>query len=312
MPTIPLIIIIRDYRYNTNITIPSIISPLPLTPPPAQAPQLIPLPVPASQEARLVKILPENQSRLPDAHEGETINITATVVCRASDGSISKPKDTAYLIVDGAIYDRKPTENGIVTFDWQATSVPINIHTICVQVNPSSACKSPGQDCKRITVSPTALSIADQLAKEKASTAEQKRLLDEARSQLRGSLIGAELQIPTPPGGTELIQYPSPTEIITSPITSPAPIPVTTIPPPIKESGDIQIIGLPAPLLPITPDLPIYVYIDENNVGRLYELPKTVSNISVGSHSVYIRAGNITSPVKTVYVKNNQTTTITL
>ncbi len=258
-------------------------------------------------DTRIVKMLPEDKSTLPDANEGETVHITATVVCQ-SGSTISKPSDTAYLIIDGSIADRKPTESGIVTFDWQATAVPISIHVICVKVNPSSSCRSPGQDCKRITVSPIKLSISEQLAKERQSVSEQKQLLDQARSALRSAIIGAELKIPTT-GVPTTPYYPPvtpPIPPVVPPVTPPVILPV------IPKYGDIQIIGLPAPLMPITSDLPIYIYIDDKNVGRITELPKTVNNISVGTHSVYARAGIINTTPTTAIVKPDQTTTVTL
>ncbi len=326
MPTIPLTITIRDYRYSANITVPSgTITPPPIikcpqfAPPPCLDGILIPQPPDSagcstppicqqkpSAETRVVRMLPEGERKLPDANSGETIKITATVVCKTAD-VISKPRDTAYLIIDGAIADRKTIENGIVTFDWEATAVPINIHTICVKVDPSTNCKSPGQDCKRITVSSTFLGIAEQLAKERASSSEQRKLLEQARSKLREEIVGAELQIPgyetpslpyTPP------TYTPPTTIITTP-----PIVEPVIPQ--LDYGDISIVGLPALILPITPEIPIYIYVDDKSVGRLYELPKTVTVVT-GSHSVYARAGDITSPAKTVYVTKDKTTTVTL
>lgn len=304
MATIPLTITIRDYRYSANITVPSEV---PSQPPPVIKPPYTP-PPPPSAETRIVRILPEGEKRLPDANSGETVKITATVICRTAD-IISKPRDTAYLIVDGAIADRKTIENGIVTFDWEATAVPINIHNICVKVDPSATCKSPGQDCKRITVSPSTLGIAEQLAKERASTSEQRRLLEEARSALRGEIIGAELQIP----GATITPLPTYTPpVYEPPITT---TPPTLVPPPTAtqpDYGNISIVGLPAILLPIKAELPIYVYIDDKNIGRLYELPKTVTDVSVGTHSVYVRAGDITTPTKTASVIKGETTTVTI
>ena len=128
---------------------------------------------------------------------------------------------------------------------------------------------------------------------------------------LRGQIIGAELGVPSP--GSEQLYYPTP-QIITTP-SQPAPSPVsapTTTVPSIPDTGDIQIIGLPAPILPISADIPMYLYVDSNNVGRIYELPKTITNVSVGTHIVYARAGDITTPPKTVVVTKDQTSTVRL
>ena len=292
MPTIPLTVKIRDYTYGANITVPAEVTPQPIVVPPVK---VIP-------EVRIVRILPEGERRLPDANSGETVKISATVICKTAD-TISKPRDTAYLIIDGAVADRKTIENGIVTFDWEATAVPISIHNICVKVDPSTNCKSPGQDCKRITVSPTTLGIAEQLAKERSSAAEQRRLLEQVRSRLREEIIGAELIVPG---------YPTAPYIPPVTITEPT-IPTPTLPPtePILEYGNINIIGLPV-TLPITPELPIYIYIDDKSIGRLYELPKTVTNIAVGTHSIYARGGDITSPTRTAVVRKDETTNVTL
>ncbi len=328
MPTIPLTITIRDYRYSANITVPSgTITPPPIikcpqfAPPPCLDGILIPQPPDSagcptppicqpkpSSETRVVRMLPEGERKLPDANSGETIKITATVVCKTAD-VISKPRDTAYLIIDGAIADRKTIENGIVIFDWEATAVPISIHNICVKVDPSTTCKSPGQDCKRITVSPTTLGIAEQLAKERASSSEQRKLLESARSRLREEIIGAELQIPGFETPSTYIPPISEIPIITTSPIAPPQIVEPVLPQP--EYGDISIVGLPALILPITPEIPIYIYIDDKSVGRLYELPKTVTVVT-GSHSVYARAGDITSPAKTVYVTKDKTTIVTI
>ena len=310
MPTIPLTITIRDYRYSTNITVPS--GTLIPTPTPLPSPIPLPTPLPTTPplaETRIVRMLPEGERQLPDANSGETIKITATVVCKTAD-VISKPRDTAYLIIDGAIADRKTIENGIVTFDWEATAVPINIHNICVKVDPSTTCKSPGQDCKRITVSPTTLGIAEQLAKERASSSEQRKLLEQARSKLREEIIGAELQVPgypTTPYIPPIYELPTQPSTGLPPITSQPEITPVSQP----EYGDISIVGLPALILPITPEIPIYIYVDNKSVGRLYELPKTTT-VPVGSHSVYARAGDITTPAKTVFVTKDKTTTVSI
>ncbi len=304
MATIPLTITIRDYKYSSNITIPAGVTPPPVIIPPAITPLPYVPPKPAPAEVRIVKILPEDERKLPDANSGETVKITATVICKTAEVA-SKPRDTAYLIIDGAVADRKTIENGIVIFDWEATAVPISIHTICVKVDPSASCKSQGQDCKRITVSPSKLGIAEQLAKERSAAAEQKKLLEQARSRLREEIIGAEFEVP----GYPTTPY-TPPVIITEPTISPtpAPTPPTEI---ISEYGIINIVGLPV-TLPLTPELPIYIYIDDKNVGRLYELPKTVTNVAVGIHSIYARGGDITSPTKTAVVRKDETTNITL
>ncbi|MDO9354636.1 MAG: hypothetical protein Q7T55_13140, partial [Solirubrobacteraceae bacterium] len=257
-----------------------------------------------SAETRIVKILPEDERRLPDANSGETVKITATVVCKTAE-IVSKPRDTAYLIIDGAVADRKTIENGIVTFDWEATAVPISIHNICIKVDPSTNCKSPGQYCKRITVSPTHLGIAEQLAKERSAGAEQRKLLEQARSRLREEIIGAELQVP----GTPTAPYIPPVYELPTTVITPQPVIEPELP--ILEYGNINIIGLPV-TLPITPELPIYIYIDDKNIGRIYELPKTITNIPVGIHSVYARGGDITSPTKTAVVRKDETTNVTL
>jgi len=347
MATIPLTITIIDYRYSANITVPSgtptcippqvynpvtgrcetpVIKPAPcpqLSPPLCPDGTLIPQPndpvtgcprppicqpkpVVVSQETRIVRILPEGERKLPDANSGETVKITATVVCKTAD-TISKPRDTAYLIIDGAIADRKTIENGIVTFDWEATAVPMSIHNICVKVDPSANCKSPGQDCKRITVSPKFLSIEEQLAKERASSSEQRKLLEQARSRLREEIIGAELQVPGSNITTPYIPSPYLPPVITAPPTPGTPLPEPTQP----DYGDISIVGLPALILPITPEIPIYIYIDDKNIGRLYELPKTVS-VTTGTHTVYARGGDITTPAKTAFVTKDKTTNVTL
>ena len=261
---------------------------------------------PTPVEIRIVKILPEDETKLPDANSGETVKITATVICKTTT-TISKPKDTASLIVDGAVADIKVVENGIVTFDWEATAVPISIHKICVNVKPSVNCKSPGQDCKYITVSSAILDIAKALAKEKTAVSEQKKLIEQARSKFRSDIIEAELEVPIP------YKY------YILPVTKPVTPTISTIPTispvvtePIIDYGNISIIGLPSTLLPITSDLPIYIYIDNNNIGKIYELPKTVTNIAVGTHTIYARAGVINTPTKTALVIKNETTTVTL
>lgn len=302
MATIPLTITIKDYVYRANITVPT--GTPSYTPP--SLPTFTPSPI-TPTELRLVKILPENERRLPDANSGETIKITATVICKTNE-IISKPRDTAYLIVDGAIADRKTIENGIVTFDWEATAVPISIHNICVKVDPSSNCKSPGQDCKRITVSPSVLGIKEQLERERSASSEQKRLLEDARSRLRSGIIEAELEVPGMPY-TPPITIPDMSTIPSSPINIPT-TPPTNIP--ILNYGNITIVGLSSPLNIIDAGLPIYLYIDDKNVGRIYELPKTVTNISTGTHIVYARGGDITTPAKTANVTKDETTTITL
>lgn len=326
MATTLLTIRIRDYKYSANITVPSEKPPCPkFSPPLCLDGVLIPQPndtvtdcpkppicKPNPPELRIVKILPEDEKRLPDANNGETVKITATVICKTAE-TISKPKDTAYLIIDGAVADRKTIENGIVTFDWEATAVPINIHNICVKVDPSTTCKSPGQDCKRITVSPTILSIEEQLAKERASTTEQKKLLKQARSKIREEIIGAELQVPGTPGtpGTPTsIPFIPITPVITPIITSPSePEPISK-PTPTPEFGYISIIDLPS-ILPVTPEVPIYIYIDNKSVGRLFELPKLI-NTTTGTHNIYARGGDITTPTKTAVVRKDETTTISL
>lgn len=310
MATLPLIIQIRDWTYRRDIQVPSAQAPqIPTAPSIPSTPQIPTTPpVQPTQEVRIVKMLPEDERKLPDANSGETVRITATVICK-SGSMVSKPRDTAYLIIDGAIADRKIIENGIVSFEWEATAVPINIHTVCVKVEPSSSCKSPGQDCKRITVSPSSLGIAEQLARERESSAEQRRLLESARSRLRSEIIGAELQIPGTPSYEPIVPYTPSIPQPTIPTTPTVPeTPTVTAP----EYGDIQIIGLPAPLYPISPDLPLYVYVDDKSVGRIYELPKTVSNVTVGTHTVYVRGGDITLNPKTVYVRKNETTTVSL
>ncbi len=272
-------------------------------PPPPQPPDYKP-PPPPPVETRTVKILPVGERKLPDANNGETVKITAIVTCK-TDETVSKPKDTAYLIIDGAIADKKLTENGTVTFDWEATSVPINTHIICVAVDPSATCKSPGKDCKRITVSSLTLGIAEQLAKEKASSSEQRKMLEQARSQLRKDITEAELEVPG-------YSYTLPTPIaITEPVTPIEQAPVTSPTELISKYGNISIIGLPVNL-PLIPETPTYVYVDNKDVGRLYELPKTITNIAVGTHSIYVRSGNITSQTKTAVVKENETTNIIL
>jgi hypothetical protein len=209
-------------------------------------------------------------------------------------------------MIDGAIADSKTIENGIVTFEWKATAVPINIHTICVAVNASMNCKSPGQDCKKIIVSSSVLGITEQLERERSSASEQRRLLEQARLKTRSDIIEAELEIPTP-----YVPYIPP---VTAPITPTTPTEPTTPPvtEPIIDYGNISIIGLPAIIIPITSNIPIYLYIDNKSIGRIYEIPKTVTNVAAGTHQIYATAGAITTPTKTVIVRKDETTNIIL
>lgn len=265
-----------------------------------------------SQETRIVKILPEGQNKFPDANEGQEVKITASVYCKSGE-TITKPRDTAYLIVDGAIYDEQPIKDGVVTFSWTATAVPISLHNICIKVNPSQSCRSPGQDCRRMSVSSTRLGSAEQLAAERESAREQRRLLEEARQRLRQEIVGAELTSPT----YQVTTTPTITPILTSPtsptlesptlLTSPT-APTTTVPQE-PDIGNIEIVSIP---IPIVSAVPIYVYIDDQNKGRLYETPKTITNIPTGSHTVYIIAGDFSSPVKTVTVFKDKTTQVSI
>lgn len=250
---------------------------------------------PVSRDERIVKILAE--SRLPNANEGEIVQISAVTYCKSGE-TISKPRGSVYLLVDGAVADEKYSENGSVTFEWQATAVPISQHVICVRVDPSEACKSFGQDCRRIYVNPVMLNPAEQLARERASASEQRKLIEQARKGLREEIIEATFDIPGyPTQGTYAPEVPI-TIIPSTPITTPTP-----------DVGIIELTGLPIPILA---DMPLYVYLDGARVGRVYELPKTLTNIQTGSHEVYIVAGDFTSPKKTVFVTKGQTTSVTI
>ncbi len=253
-----------------------------------ETPPIYKPPPPPPSEFKLVRILPEDRPSFPNANEGETIKITATIICK-KESIVTKPNDTAYLIIDGANIENKKIEAGVVTFDWQATATPFNIHTICIKVPSTELCKGSGQDCKKITVSPIILSPTEQLVKERESGREQRRLLQESRQKLREEIITGEIQ-PVP--------Y-TPTIPVISPVTPPTP----TVP----DTGSIEIIGLP---ILITPAIPVYLYIDNDIKGRIYELPKTFDNIITGIHTVYVESGNFKSSPKTVIVAKNQTSSI--
>lgn len=254
-------------------------------------------------EYKSVKILPEGTPSFPNANEGETIKITATVTCN-KENIVSKPRDTAYLIIDTEKVDEKKVENGTVTFEWKATSTPFNIHTICIKVPPSELCKGSGQDCKKITVSPTQLSPAEQLAKERQSATEQRRLLEESRQKLREDIISGNIPtIEKPP--TTVPQFKIETPTTTAPTVPTTEPPTTAVP----DTGSIELIGLP---IEIVPAIPIYFYVDGENKGRIYEKPKTFINIPTGIRTVYIQAGDFKSLPKTVVVTKNQTSSIIL
>lgn len=286
---------IKEWTYTKEIQLPTIEKPT--------IPQITFVPPPTlPKEVRIVKILPEKSIKLPDANEGETVKITASIHCK-SDDIISKPRDTAYLIIDGAVADQKPITDGTVTFDYEATAVPINIHRICVKVNPTEACKSPGQDCKSLLVKSQIISPAEQLRKEREAEREQRRLIEEARQALREEIISGEAPTVTIPGAI----IPSIVPTAAPPIEpSPEPTPPVTIP----DTGTISIIGMPVNFsdLPV----PIYLYIDDINKGRVYSIPKTVTDIQVGTHTIYLKAGELTSPSKTVYVTKDSETTVSI
>lgn len=250
-------------------------------------------PNPPTSEFKIVKILPEGTLSFPNANEGETVKISATVICKKKD-IVSKPRDTAYLVIDGAVIENKQITDGSVVFEWQATSTPINIHTICVKVQPSDSCKGIGQDCKKITVSPIILDPSEQLLRERESAREQRQLLEESRRKLREEIISGEIQIPTP------IQIP--------PVTPPTPTP-TPPTPTVPDTGAIEIVGLP---IEITPAIPVYLYIDGSVKGRIYSIPKTFDNIPVGTHTTYITAKDLQTPPKTVIISKDQITSVIL
>lgn len=347
MVTVPLTIKIKDYTYTKNLTLSEYAIPdvsptqpfIPYTPP---TPEICKLgdvkklscpdtneeiiiarceknPItgrnqwvetkevcpPPPKITRIVKILSEND-RLPDATEGQTVKIAATVICKSNETE-TKPRDIAYLIINGAIHDQKSTSGGLVEFEWIATAFPLSTSKVCIRVAPSESCKAPGQDCKTIIVKTEKISPSEQIAIERESAAEQRRLIEKARKGLRSSIIEEPLPLLPSPDITPIYPpiYPSPdiTPIDITPITPKPDIePDTT---PIKlEYGSIKIEGISIPTAPITS---IYIYVDDQLAGRISKLPALLYNIKTGYRKVSIKAGKYVSPVMTVLVTKDDT-----
>lgn len=250
--------------------------------------------VPEKTYTRITRILAEGQD-LPKANNGEIVRITAESYCKVN-GKIDKSKVPSLLIVDGVVADRKPVVDGVVAYEWAATSIPSR-HTICVQINPTDTCRSIGRDCKKISVSSRTLDLSEQLLRERTSAKEQRELMRQSRSRLREEIVGAIREAPV---------YEAPT------VPTPTPTPPIVIPiekPPAPQTGNIKLTGLP---LSIPKDIPAYIYVDNINKGSVSILPVTLSLIPVGTHSVYVMAGEFKSISKSVDVIANETSTVSL
>jgi hypothetical protein len=267
-------------------------------------------PPPPTEEFKIVTILPQGEPSLPDANEGQKVYITAVITCKKKE-TTTYTKETAYLVVDGAIVDQKMNNisDGSVSFEWIATAIPVNIHTICVQAQPSSGCKGIGSDCKKITVSPTRLEPSVQLATEREAASEQRSLLTQSRTELRKSIIEEPFQtsIPTVPTTPTTPTMPTTPTVPTTPTTTTPTVPTT---PTTPGFGSIQIIGFPIDISPVTPA--VYVYLDGVLMGQLYTIPTTIYNVSVGTHTIYASYGGINTIQKTVDVSINTVSTVIL
>lgn len=115
---------------------------------------------------------------LREAFNGQTVPVLTTVVCggKASHG------DTAQLIVENEILETKKTTNGTVDFEW--TAVP-GIHTLCVKIPQSKACKMEGQDCVQISVSSEVPEILERLKQERQVYRERLEELKQRRERIR-------------------------------------------------------------------------------------------------------------------------------
>ncbi len=271
-----------------------IVTPTPgiIKPPPSREPPISI--VPEKTYTRITRILSEGQD-LPKANNGEIVRITAESYCKVN-GKIDKSKVPSLLIVDGVVADRKPVVDGVVAYEWSATSIPPR-HTICVQINPTDTCRSIGRDCKKISVSSRTLDLSEQLLRERTSAKEQRELMRQSRSRLREEIVGAIREAPVYEAPT--VPTPTPTPPIATPIKKP----------PAPQTGNIKLTGLP---LSIPKDIPAYIYVDNINKGSVSILPVTLSLIPVGTHSVYVMAGEFKSISKSVDVIANETSTVSL
>ena len=295
----------RSFRNGMSVKVVNVIMGYPtaradviITKTPAYRPPTPPTPTPPvppvveKTYTRITRILAEGQD-LPKANNGEIVKITAESYCKVN-GKIDKSKVPSLLIIDGVVADRKPVVDGVVAYEWSATSIPSR-HTICVQINPTDTCRSIGRDCKKISVSSVMLDPSEQLLRERTSAKEQRELMRQSRSRLREEIVGAIREAPV----YEAPTVPTPTLPIVIPIEKP----------PAPQTGNIKLTGLP---LSIPKDIPAYIYVDNINKGTVSILPVTLSLIPVGTHSVYVMAGEFKSISKSVDVISNETSTVSL
>lgn len=254
----------------------------------------IPKPKPVISQYRVVEII-SAANELPNANVGQTIKINVESYCKKGE-TITKSNVAVNLVIDGIKTDSKNTNNGLVTFEWVATAVP-QYHTICAVVQPTQSCKALGRDCKKIKVSGTPLSLAEQKAIESSAFEEQAQLLKQRRTLLRKQLVSPTNSLYTTP-------YINVGQVITTPLTK---LPITTTPTKDKLTGTIIITN---PLPTIIPNSKVSILIDGVKHSVTNSFPKTITGISIGNHTIALKSGVIESPSKNVSVQAGKSTLI--